>query len=123
MSTVRTYFQDRLPPDQLARLVPARERFFLENIVDLDSAVAAIQSHCHALGLTTLVRKQPYNAGPSRWDLTMLLPSWIGAIAMTLFSASTPRGQQADVIIKLRSNSLLEVCFSRPAPKPGNALP
>lgn len=123
MSTVRTYFQNRLPAGELARLVLAREQFFLESIVDIDETVAAIRAHCRGNGLTSQVRKQPYNSSPTVWDLITLFPSWIGALALALFSAATLRGRQADVIITRRSNSLLEVCFSQAAANHGSALP
>ncbi len=123
MSTVRTHFQNRLPAGELARLILARERFFLENIVDIDETVVAIQAHCHRHGLTAQVLRQPYNTGITASDLINLLPSWIGLLALTLFSATTLTRQRTNVIIKLRSNSLLEVCFSQAAPKHGSAMP
>ncbi|MGS1106722.1 hypothetical protein ACVCNH_10810 [Achromobacter anxifer] len=123
MSTVRTYFENRLPAGELARLMLAQEPFFLENIVDIDQTTAAMQALCHEHGLTAQVLKQPYNSGVTGWDLASFLPAWIGALALGLFAATTLGRQRTDVTIKLRSNSLLEVCFSRPAPRPGAALP
>ncbi|CUJ73841.1 hypothetical protein DXK93_26455 [Achromobacter sp. K91] len=123
MSTVRTYFQNRLPAGELARLMRVQEPFFLENIVDIDETAAALQALCREHGLTVRTVKQPYNASVSGWDLASFLPAWFGALALGFFAATTPGGQRTDVTLKLRSNSLLEVCFSRPAPHPGAALP
>ena len=123
MSTVRTYFENRLPAGELARLMLAQEPFFLENIVDIDQTAAAMRALCHEHGLTAQVLKHPYNSGVTGWDLASFLPAWIGAMAVGLFAATTLGRQRTDVTIKLRSNSLLEVCFSRPAPGPGAALP
>jgi len=123
MSTVRTYFENRLPAGELVRLMLAQEPFFLEDIVDIDQTAAAMQAFCHEHGLTTRVLKQPYNTGITGWDLASFLPAWIGALGLGLLAAIAPGRQRMDVTIKLRSNSLLEVCFSRPAPGPGAALP
>jgi hypothetical protein len=123
MSTVRTYFENRLPAGELARLMLAQEPFFLENIVDIDETVAALQALCREHGLSVQTVKQPYNAGMSGWDLVSFLPAWFGALALGFFAANTLGGQRTDVTLKLRSNSSLEVCFSRPAPHPGAALP
>lgn len=123
MSTVRTYFENRLPAGELVRLMLAQEPFFLEDIVDIDQTAAAMQAFCHEHGLTARVLKQPYNTGITGWDLASFLPAWIGALGLGLLAATAPGRQPMDVTIKLRSNSLLEVCFSRPAPGPGAALP
>ncbi|MGS1006071.1 hypothetical protein [Achromobacter anxifer] len=123
MSTVRTYFESRLPAGELARLILAQEPFFLENIADIDQTAEAIQAFCHEHRLTAQVLKQPYNGGITGWDLANFLPAWIGALTLGLFAATTLGRQRTDVTIKLRSNRLLEVCFSRPAPRRGAALP
>ncbi|ADP15617.1 hypothetical protein IPU70_25325 [Achromobacter sp. SD115] len=123
MSTVRTYFQDRLPAGELDRLTQAQEPFFLENIPDIEETVAAMQTLCHDHGLSVQVLKQPYNSGITGWDLASLLPAWFGGLALGLFAATTLGRRRTDVTLKLRSNSLLEVCFSRTAPRPGTALP
>ncbi|WP_454694100.1 hypothetical protein [Achromobacter aegrifaciens] len=123
MSTVRTYFQNLLPAGELARLMRAQEPFFLENIPDIDETVAAVQTLCYDNGLTVQVLRQPYNSGITGWDLASLLPAWFGGLALGLFAATTLGRPRTDVTLKLRSNSLLEVCFSRPAPHPGAALP
>lgn len=123
MSTVRTYFQNRLPAGELARLVLAQEPFFLENIIDIDETVATMQAFCRTHGLTVQALKQPYNPGIRAWDLTSFLPAWIGAFALALFATTTLSRPRTDVTLKLRSNSLLEVCFSRPASHPDAALP
>lgn len=123
MSTVRTYFENRLPAGELARLMLAQEPFFLENVGDIDQTAAAMQALCHEHGLTAQVLKQPYNSGVTGWDLASFLPAWIGAMALGLFTATTLGRQRTDVTITLRSNSLLEVCFPRTAPRPGAALP
>ncbi|WP_238913902.1 hypothetical protein [Achromobacter insolitus] len=123
MSTVRTYFENRLPAGELARLILAQEPFFLENIEDIDQTVAAMQALCQERGLTAQVLKQPYNTRITSWDLAGFLPAWIGAMALGLSAAATLDRRRTDVTIKLRSNSLLEVRFSRPAPRPGDALP
>ncbi|MCY1194762.1 hypothetical protein D9M72_60690 [compost metagenome] len=73
MANARTYFQSRLPPGELARILLRHERFFLENVGDMSETVAA------------------------------------------LLSASALAGPRADLIITLRSNSLLEVCYRRSA--------
>ncbi|WP_338878317.1 hypothetical protein WHX56_15750 [Achromobacter veterisilvae] len=113
MANAHTYFQSRLPPGELARILLRHERFFLENVGDMGETVAAIQQHCRAHGLTSQVRKQPCSPGLSGWDLLFLLPNWIGTLAAALLSASALAGPRADLIITLRSNSLLEVCYRR----------
>jgi len=123
MSTVRTYFQNRLTAGELSRLMQVQEPFFLENIPDVDETVAAIQALCHDNGLTVQVLRQPYNSGITGWDLVSFLPAWFGGLALGLFAATTLGRRRTDVTLKLRSNSLLEVCFSSTAPRPGPALP
>ena len=112
MASPRTYFLNRLLPGELARILLGRERFFLENVGDMAETVAAIEAHCREHGLTSRVRKHPYNPAPSAWDALLLLPGWIGAVASTALSA-TPllRGPRTDLLITQRSNSLLEVCY------------
>jgi len=123
MSTVRTYFQNRLPAGELARLMLAQEPFFLENIIDIDETAAAMQAFYRDHGLTVQLLKQPHNSGVTGWDLASFLPAWFSALSLALFATATLGRPRTDVTLKLRSNSLLEVCFSQPAPHPGAALP
>jgi len=114
MVGARTYFQNRLPPGELARILDARERFFLENVSDMDETVEAIQAHCQEHGLTSRVSRQPYVPALSARDLLLLAPTWLNVMAATLWSASILGAPQADLTVILRSNSLLEICYRQP---------
>lgn len=108
-SSPRTYFLNRLPPGELARILLGRERFFLENVGDMAATVAAIEAHCREHGLTTQVRKQPYNPGLSVWDALLLVSSWPGLLATAARFVLGLGGRRTDLVITQRSNSLLEI--------------
>lgn len=108
-SSPRTYFLNRLPPGELARILLGRERFFLENVGDMAATVAAIEAHCREHGLTTQVRKRPDNPGLSGWDALLLVASWMGLLAAAALSVLGLGGRRADLVITQRSNSLLEI--------------
>ncbi|KGD92142.1 hypothetical protein JL37_15950 [Achromobacter sp. RTa] len=113
-SSPRTYFLNRLPSGELARILLGHERFFLENVGDMNGTLAAIEAHCREHGLTSRVCKKPYNPGLSAWDALLLIPAWTGLLAATALSLLGLRGPRADLVITQRSNSLLEIRYRTP---------
>lgn len=113
-SSPRTYFLNRLPSGELGRILLGRERFFLENVGDMNATVAMIEAHCREHGLTTRIRKQPHNPGLSGWDALLLVPTWIGLLAATALAALGLRGPRTDLVITQRSNSLLDIRYCAP---------
>jgi len=118
MSVARTYFFNRMAGDELARLCGAKADFFLENVDDLELAVTRLQALCRNEGMSSAVVRAPLNPAPGIGDLVSAAVPLLGLIwtsAQTVGAAVQP---QADVSLRLTSNTSISVVFSDSARVP-----
>ncbi|MCG7328129.1 hypothetical protein [Achromobacter sp. ACRQX] len=117
MSVARTYFFNRMAGDELARLCDAKADFFLENVDDLELAVTRLHALCRDAGMSSAVVRAPLNPAPGIGDLVSAAVPLLGLIwtAKTVGSAVHP---QADVSLRLTSNTSISVVFSDSARVP-----
>ncbi len=117
MTLTRTYLFNRTSSEMLAELCSRQEDFFLENVDDLNSAVAGIQAMLSAKGLSSEVEHAPLNS-PAGWG--DLLSATVPAIGLLSGLASglarvvgSATGPSIDVTLRLTSATSFSVIFAR----------
>ncbi len=120
MTVARTYFFNRMADNELAGLCGAKDDFFLENIDDLESAVARIRAMLKQAGMRSEVEHAPLNAAPGIGDLLSAVAPAVGLIWASVRALESTGHPRADATLRVTSNSSLSVVFSR-APRPPTA--
>lgn len=113
MQVARTYFFSRMDGDELAGLCDAKEDFFLENIDDLELAVARLQAALGNAGMSSAVERAPLNPAPGVGDLVSLAAPLLGLIWSSTSALGSAARPQADATLRLTSNTSMSVMFSR----------
>lgn len=113
MTVARTYFFNRTSSEELADLCGRREDFFLENVDELNPALARIQALLGANGLSSAVEHAPLNPSTGLGDLLSAAVPAIGLMSGLVQAAGWAMRPASDVTLRVTSETSVSVAFAR----------